>query len=105
MLWKLWKRDVFRNKMITLTLYCFLLLSSFLAASSGAIVMKLSTSMEQFFQDTAAPDFVQMHTEAVDQADIDAFVKQNEDIITKHQSVTLANLKGSELFVNQKIRS
>lgn len=38
MLWKLWKRDVFRNKLITL----------------------------KFFQDTAAPDFVQMHIEAVD---------------------------------------
>lgn len=102
---KIWKKDLYKNKSITLSLYIFILLSSLLTASSISIFVKLSSSMDSFFQNTAAPDFVQMHAGDFNQKDIDMFVKEHKNLVKKQQTVTLLNSKGADIYFNQKKES
>lgn len=105
MIRKILKKDLYRNKVITLSLFVFILLSAVLTASSASVFVKLSSSIDSFFLATAAPDFVQMHAGEFDHEIINDFAKEHNDIINDHQIVTLLNVKGSSLFFNQKEHS
>ena len=99
---KLWKRDLHRNKIITVSLFIFILLSALLSASSVSLFSKLASSTTSFFQHSKVPDFVQMHAGAFDQQEIDEFVSQHKDIVDAQQTVTLQNIHGSAIYFNQK---
>lgn len=101
----LWKRDLRRNKIITISLFIFILLSALLSASSISLFSKLASSTTSFFQHSKVPDFVQMHAGAFDQQEIDEFVSQHKDIVDAQQTVTLQNIHGSAIYFNQKQRS
>lgn len=105
MIRKLWKRDLHRNKIITVSLFIFILLSALLCASSVSLFSKLASSTTSFFQHSAVPDFVQMHAGVFDQQEIDDFVFQHKDIVEAQQTVTLQNIHGSAIYFNQKRNS
>lgn len=91
------KKDLHRNKIITISLFLFILLSSLLTASSASIFVKLTSSIDGFFEAAAVPDFVQMHAGNFDQTEIDAFTALHRDIISKQQTVTLLNVPGQDI--------
>lgn len=105
MIRKILKKDLYRNKIITISLFIFILLSALLTASSVSLFVKLSSSIDSFFKYTAVPDFVQMHAGDFEQSEIDTFVIKNKDLVKKQQSVTLLNKKGKHIFFNQKTNS
>lgn len=105
MIRKILKKDLCRNKIITISLFIFILLSALLTASSISIFAKLSSSVDSFFQHTAIPDFVQMHAGEFQQSDIDTFVSKHKKLVKDQQTVTLLNIKGADIYFNQKAES
>lgn len=101
MIRKILMKDLSRNKIITLSLFGFILLSALLTATSVSIFTKLSSSLDSFFAYTIVPDFVQMHAGEYDQGEIDTFVSQHSNLITQQQTVQLLNIKGTNIFFNQ----
>lgn len=98
---KILKKDLSRNKIITISLFIFILLSSLLTASSVSVFTKLSSSIDSFFENTVVPDFVQMHAGDFEQSEIDDFVIKHQELVTKQQTVKLLNIKGANIFFNQ----
>lgn len=105
MIRKILKKDLHRNKIITISLFLFIMLSAMLCASSMSIFAKLSTSIDSFFEYSAVPDFVQMHAGEYKQTDIDAFTSKHQNIIQDQQTITLLNIKGANIFMHQKQES
>lgn len=101
MIRKILMKDLSRNKIITLSLFGFILLSALLTATSVSIFTKLSSSLDSFFAYTIVPDFVQMHADEYDQGEIDTFASQHSNLITQQQTVQLLNIKGANIFFNQ----
>lgn len=101
MIRKILMKDLSRNKIITLSLFGFILLSALLTATSVSIFTKLSSSLDSFFAYTIVPDFVQMHAGEYDQGEIDTFASQHSNLITQQQTVQLLNIKGANIFFNQ----
>lgn len=101
MIRKILVKDLSRNKLITLSLFGFILLSALLTATSVSIFTQLSSSLDSFFEYTIVPDFVQMHAGDYDQGKIDTFVSQHSDLISQQQTVQLLNIKGANIFFNQ----
>lgn len=86
---KILKKNLSRNKIITISLFIFILLSSLLTASSVSVFTKLSSLIDSFFENTVVPDFVQMHAGDFEQSEIDDFVIKHQELVTKQQTVKL----------------
>lgn len=96
------KKDFLRNRMIALTLFCFIMLSTVLSASAIGIIVNLSSSMEGLFEKSNAPHFVQMHAGDIDQKLIDDFVSNNT-VIKNQQTVEMINIDGSNVSLNESL--
>ncbi|WP_042475266.1 ABC transporter permease [Bacillus ndiopicus] len=104
MIFRIIKRDIARNRIMTLTLAAFILLSSILMASATTMIVHLFTSVEQFFQQAKAPHFVQMHAGPINQQQIDAFVKEHP-FIKAQQTVDMLTIDQTELFLESRTNS
>lgn len=94
---KILKKDLLRNKGINLTLCIFILLSSFLVSSSIGIIVNLSSSINNLFDKSKVPHFIQMYSSGeINQVEIDKFSKNN-NLVNKQQTVELLNISGSNI--------
>lgn len=83
MLGKILKKDLMKNKIINITLFIFIALSSFLAASGSNMVTQLVHSINTLFSKSNVPHFVQMHAGEMDEEALDAFALNNNLVETK----------------------
>ncbi|MEI2357325.1 ABC transporter permease [Mesobacillus zeae] len=104
MIGRMLKKDLLRNRIITLTLSAFIMLSSLLIASAVGIMVDLFVSMDKLFQKSNAPHFVQMHSGEIDQRLIDKFSFDNE-LVKEQQTVEMINIDGSNIFLNESQRA
>lgn len=102
MLLKIIKRDFQRNKIITIALFIFIMLSALLVASASNIIMQLSSSLAHLFTESKAPHFVQMHSGEIDQAKIDAFVS-GSSLVKEQQTVEMIGVYGKNIFLGKSL--
>lgn len=99
MIGKILKKDFSRNKVITITLFVFIMLAALLVASAVGIVTELLGSVDGLFTESSAPHFVQMHSGEIDQSAIDIFTAENKEIVKGQQTVELLNINGVNIFL------
>lgn len=92
------KRDLKRNKIITIALIVFIAVSSMLSAAAASLGHRLTKSMSEFFHLAQTAHMIQMHTGDLDERLIDEFVEKHE-YIEKYQVVNLLNVKGDSLLL------
>lgn len=98
MIRKMLKKDLQRNKVITITLCCFIMLAAMLIASASGIVMELFHSIDSLFEVSSVPHFVQMHNGEIDQQQIDDFSMEN-DFVKVQQTTEMLNISGASIYL------
>lgn len=104
MIFRLIKKDFKKNKVITLTLFMFILLSAMLVSSALMIVTELNGSLTHLFEKTNVPSYVQMYKGNLSQKNIDTFSRKN-DLVKAQQTVTMLGISGENLFLQSKDKS
>lgn len=92
------KKDISRNKVITATLFLFILLAAMLISGAFNIIITLFSSMNSLFTQSHAPHYVQMHSGVLNQDDIDAFSENNE-LVKATQTVTMLGINGADIYI------
>ncbi|MEI5994308.1 ABC transporter permease [Candidatus Enterococcus mansonii] len=104
MIRRLIKRDLKKNKVITFTLFMFILLSAMLVSSALMIVTELNGSLNHLFEEARVPSYVQMYAGDLSQKEIDTFSEKN-DFVKEQQTVTMLNISGENLFLQENDKS
>lgn len=97
MLLKIFKKGFERNKVITIALFVFIMISSLLVSSSSSVIIELFGSMDNLFETSNIPHFVQMHSGEIDKALIDTFADES-DLVQDHQITEMLVIAGSDTF-------
>ncbi|NMS89445.1 FtsX-like permease family protein [Clostridioides difficile] len=101
MLKRILLKDLTRNKVVTITLFIFILLASMLASSATNIAIELTDSVTSLFQKSQTPHFVQMYSGKLDQEKIDKFSAKTP-YVKKQQTTELLNINGANIFLGSK---
>lgn len=99
--WNIIKNDLRRNKMINFTLLLFMMLATILAVSSTVMAVQTITSVNRLYEVAEPPHFLQMHKGDVDQAEIDAFMAEQDQVVD-WQTITMINVYGENISVIQE---
>ena len=96
LLFKLIRKDFTRNKVVTIVLVMFLVLSSLLLASGLQVTGTMISSMRGLNQLAQPPDYLQMHKGDIDENDLKDFVAAHPEIqksqVIKARNVSNVNL-------------
>jgi putative ABC transport system permease protein len=95
---KILKKDLLRNKIVTLVVFAFVLLSALLVASGTNLIVELSSSLNSLFAKAEVPHFVQMHVGDFDQDAIDQWATTNEHVQAQ-QTVEMITVDGTNLYL------
>jgi len=95
---KILRKDFQRNKIITIVVFAFILLSALLVASGANLIIDLSSALDALFEKSEAPHFVQMHAGEIDQTEIDRWAATNS-LVKEQQTVEMITVDGSTLYV------
>jgi len=98
------KNDFAKNKIITIVIFIFILLSAFFISSGSSMIINVFQSLEALFTKADAPHYVQMHTGKIDERDIEKWAKQ-EQTIKQHQIVEMVTINGSNLFFGKHLEA
>ncbi|HOO32643.1 MAG TPA: ABC transporter permease [Thermotogota bacterium] len=83
MVLKILRNDLKRNKLITISLFIFVFLASFLTSTGLYVFMQLNGSLDSFFSKARMADFVQMHAGDIQPEQFVSFDRQNEAVEEK----------------------
>jgi putative ABC transport system permease protein len=103
MLLKIAKKDVQRNKIVTIGLFVFIMLSALLAASASHVMMQLFGSLNNLLLQSKAPHFVQMHAGPLNDTAIKRFASANP-LVDKQQTVEMLRIDGSGLTLGNSAK-
>ncbi|MFC3746101.1 ABC transporter permease [Paenibacillus sp. GCM10012306] len=104
MLLKIAIKDFQRNKIVTVGLFLFIMLSSLLVASASHIIMELSGSLNNLLLKSSAPHFVQMHQGPINNVVIQRFVSANP-LVKKQQTVEMLRIDGSNISLGNQSKT
>lgn len=93
------KKDFLRNRIITITLFAFIMLAALLVSGAAGIIIELSGAMDTLLEKSNAANFAQMHTGEIDQESLDNFAAENSGLIKGQQTVKLLNINGANIFL------
>lgn len=102
MFFKILKKDFQRNKVISIALFIFIIISSLLVSSGMSIVIELFSSIDNLFEEANVSHFVQMHSGDIDRPQIDTFAYENE-LVKDHQIVEMINIDGSDIYFGNSL--
>ena len=102
---KILKKDISRNKVITATLFLFVMLAAMLAASAAGIVVELVGTIDTLLEKSAASHFVQMHSGDLDLALVSDFANANTSYVKEYQIAELLNIEGANLVLGANTAS
>lgn len=97
MLFKILKKDFQRNKVITIALFIFIMVSSLLVSSGSSVIIELFGAIDNLFERANIPHFVQMHSGEIDVSVIDRFASGN-DLVKDHQIAEMLVIDGTDIF-------
>lgn len=92
------KKDIIKNKVITATLFLFILLAAMLVSGAVHIITTLFGSIDSLFEQARAPHFVQMTAEEINQNEIDVFA-HNNPLVENQQTVKLLGIDGINIYL------
>ncbi|MDH6369432.1 putative ABC transport system permease protein [Paenibacillus sp. PastF-3] len=104
MLLQIVKKDFQRNKIITIVLFIFMMLSALLAACASQVIMELYGSLSHLLDKSKAPHFVQMHAGPIDHAAIQKFAATNP-LVKNQQTVEMLRIDGSKIVLGNSNKS
>lgn len=96
------KKDILRNKVITVTLFVFILLAALLFARAARVITELFGSLDSLFEKSSVSHFVQMHSGEIDQSAIDRFAVENAELVKSQQTVEMLNINGAKVAAKTK---
>jgi len=96
---KLFRSEMKRNKVVNLTLFTFVMLSSLLASSAIYLTMTLIGGVEELVIKSDTPHFVQMHAGEIDQSDFKEFNERNVEI-ESFQLHKMLGVPGNEIYLS-----
>lgn len=102
MKYKLLKHDLKRNKMITATLFMFIVLAAMLVSGAVDLMLTLFGSMDTLLDQSSAAHFAQLHAGTVEQADLDAFTSEHADLINGQQTVEMLGIDGGSIYIGNR---
>ena len=92
------EKDLKRNKVITVTLFVFILMAATLVSSAVHIAMTLFGAIDAFFEQARAPHFVQMVSGDIDHGEIQRFARENP-LVESQQTVVMLGVDGANIFL------
>src|SRR5690554_4043744 len=104
MLRKMLKKDLFRNKSITIVLFIFMSLSALLVASGSNMITELANSINHLFTKSSAPHFVQMHAGEIDEAEVANWAAHNEHV-KNSQTAEMLIIDGSNIQMGNSLET
>ncbi len=102
MILKILKRDFSRNKVITIAVFVFVVLSALLMASGTNMFIDLSNSLDYLFERASVPHFVQYHAGSINQKQIDEWSEDNP-YVKSQQTGEMINIDGSKIYINSNV--
>lgn len=93
------KNDLKRSRVITATLFLFILLAAMLVSGAVSIILTLSGSMDTLLEKSSVPHLCQLHAGAIDQSELDEFTRQHDDLIKSQQTVELLGINGAAIYI------
>ncbi len=104
MLSRILKKEFGKKKAINMTVFLFILLSSLLISGAANTIYTLAGSMDNFFDRSQTPDFIQSHVGALDQKKIDDFAENNK-LVSKQQTMEMITIDGATLYLGSGDKS
>jgi putative ABC transport system permease protein len=101
MIFKIFKSELQRNKVINITLFFFIVLSSLLVSSALYLMITLFGGVEQLMEAGDTPHFVQMHAGDVDLEEMESF-NDRMDTIDAFQLSKMLSVPGSEIYLDSE---
>lgn len=105
MIYKMLKNDLKRNRMVTVTLFVFIVFATMLASGAVNIILTLFGSMDALLEQSGAAHFAQLHAGTIDQAELDTFAEENSELIKAQQTVALLGIGGANIYIGDRTSS
>ena len=99
MLNKIIRNDLKGSKLVSLTIFVFILFASFLLSTVAIIAVNLNSSVNLFMQNVKTPHFLQMHMGSFDGERMRHFAQNNEHVLD-YQTMPFLNVDASDILVN-----
>ncbi len=97
---KLIMNDIKKNKLITITITVFILLSAMLTSLAAILSVSLATSIEGMMRNAKTPHFLQMHTGEINMRQLLDFASEQKDI-ADFQVASFLNIEGAEIMIGE----
>jgi len=95
------RRDIARNKLITLTMTLFVAAAALLVALAALLIVHLSGSIDTLMTQARTPHMTQMHAGDLDAARLAAFAEQSEHV-EQYQAVEFVNIDGARIRIGEQ---
>ncbi|HPR82203.1 MAG TPA: ABC transporter permease, partial [Enterococcus sp.] len=90
------RNDVLRNKLISFTSMLFITVATTLVSIVAILTINLVGSIHTLTNQAQVPDFLQMHSGPIDQARMDRFADENEQVHA-YQVLNFLNVANSKI--------
>lgn len=105
MIIRMLKTDLKRNRIITITLYIFIVLAAMLVSSAISIILTLFGSIDTLLEESDAAHFAQLHAGTIKQEELDTFVYENHELIKRQQTAELLGINGTNIYIGNQDNS
>lgn len=102
MLRRMLKNDLQRNRIVTATLFVFIVMSAMLVSSAVNIILTLFGSIDVLLEKSSAAHFAQLHAGSMEQTVVDAFFHEHDELIKAQQTVELLGIDGANIFIGDR---
>lgn len=86
--------DLRRNKLLNMTLFMFVLVSSLLMAMGVMTIERLTGSLDQIYEIAKPPHYMQMHVGDINKHQVETFVDK-EEMVESYQIQDMVNIDGA----------
>ncbi|MGI6260108.1 MAG: ABC transporter permease [Anaerolineaceae bacterium] len=96
---KIIRNDLKNSKLVSLTLFVFVLFASFLLSMVATVAVNLNASINLSLENSKAPHFLQMHMGSFDEERMLRFAQNNEYVLD-YQTMPFLNVDSNDILVN-----
>ena len=96
------KNDLKRNRVITATLFAFIMMAAMLISSAVCIILALFGSIDELLDKSNAAHYAQLHAGTIEQKELDSFFNKHSELIKAQQTVELLGINGANIFIDNR---
>ena len=94
---KIIRNDLKNSKLVSLTLFVFVLFASFLLSMVATVAVNLNASINLSLENSKAPHFLQMHMGSFDEERMLRFAQNNEYVLD-YQTMPFLNVDSNDIL-------